>query len=98
MIKDEDEEVLKQMPFDPKTGLMPKFYFPHDKKSIAQKLLTIESLGAGMREKVCDAYAKAYREAWEAEPLGHRKDGKARFAANTRLRVFIEKRFAVFNR
>jgi len=95
---EEDEEVLTPMPSDPRLGRMPRYYFPHDKKSIAEKLFRIESLGAGMRDKVCDAYAKAYQEAWNAEPLGHRKDGKARFAANTRLRIFIEKRFAVFNR
>ena len=51
-----------------------------------------------MRAEVCAAYTKAYLEVWEAEPLSHRKHGKARFAANTRLRVFIGKRFAVFNR
>jgi hypothetical protein len=55
-------------------------------------------LDPGLRSQVCDAYAKAYREAWEIEPAPHKKHNKARFAANTRLRVFIGKRFAVFNR
>lgn len=74
---------------------MPSYYHPDDAKIISARLAMLDP---ALRSQVCDAYAKAYLEAWEAEPLSYRKHGKARFAANTRLRVFIGKRFAVFNR
>ena len=74
---------------------MPRHYHPDDAQWVSAKLGTLEP---SLRAEVCAAYAKAYLEAWEAEQIGHRKHGKARFAANTRLRVFIGKRFAVFNR
>jgi len=76
-------------------GQMPAYYHPDDAKIISARL---GMLDPALRSQVCDAYARAYREAWESEPLSYRKHGKARFAANTRLRVFIGKRFAVFNR
>ena len=86
---------LKPVPPSKRLGQMPRYHHPDDAKIISARL---GMLDPALRSQVCDAYAKAYREAWEAEPLSYRKHGKARFAANTRLRVFIGKRFAVFNR
>ena len=74
---------------------MPCYHHPDDAKIVSARLAMLDP---ALRSQVCDTYAKAYREAWEAEPVSYRKHGKARFAANTRLRVFIGKRFAVFNR
>ena len=86
---------LKPVPPSKRWGQMPRHYHPDDAKIISARLGMLEP---SLRSQVCDAYARAYREAWEAEPLSYRKHGKARFAANTRLRIFIGKRFAVFNR
>ena len=86
---------LKPVPPSKRWGQMPRHYHPDDAPWISAKLGTLDP---SLRSEVCAAYAKAYLEAWEAEQIGHRKHGKARFAANTRLRVFIGKRFAVFNR
>lgn len=78
-----------------KYGLMPESYHEGDKKWINEQL---GYLVEDDRKKVCKAYSKAFIEASEKEPVYHKKDGAGRFAANTRLRVFIEKRFAVFNK
>lgn len=86
---------LKPVPPSNRWGQMPRYHHPDDAKIISARLGMLDPV---LRSQVCDAYAKAYLEAWEAEPLSYRKHGKARFAANTRLRVFIRKRFAVFNR
>lgn len=37
------------------------------------------------REKLAAEYSERYKSAHEAEPIGHRKDGKARFIANSWL-------------
>lgn len=34
------------------------------------------------------AYSDVYREEYESEPVEYRKEGKARYAANTRLREY----------
>lgn len=86
---------LKPVPPSKRWGQMPRYHHPDDAKIISARL---GMLDPSLRSQVCDAYANAYLEAWNAEPLSYRKHGKARFAANTRLRVFIGKRFAVFNR
>ena len=44
-----------------------------------------------LRQQTLEGYKKAFKEAYDAEPLPHRKDGKARFAANNRLREYIVK-------
>ena len=71
-----------------KVGLLPEDRHVSDTKWIAEQLGYLNDID---REKVCDAYSKVFREA-EAE-----KEGSGRFTANTRLRLFIKKRFAVFN-
>ena len=78
-----------------KLGTLPVDRHATDTKWIDEQLGYLDQ---DAREKVCRAYSKAFREAAEKEPVDHKKDGAGRFAANTRLRVFIEKRFAVFNK
>ena len=86
---------LNPAPPSKRWGQMPRHYHPDDAQWMSAKLGILDP---SLRAEVCAAYAKAYREAWEAEPVSYRKIGKARFAANSRLRIFIAKRFAVFNR
>ena len=89
------DDELNPVPPSKRWGQMPRHYHPDDVQWMSAKLGTLDP---SLRAAVCDAYAKACREAWEAEPVSYRKIGKARFAANSRLRIFIAKRFAVFNR
>lgn len=50
------------------------------------------------RGKVCRAYSKVFQEAVSLEPVDHKKINAGRYAANTRLRLYIEKKFKVFNK
>ena len=86
---------LNPVPPSKRWGQMPRHYHPDDAQWMSAKLGTLDS---SLRAEVCSAYAKAYLEAWKGEVVDHKRHGAARFAANTRLRVFIGKRFAVFNR
>lgn len=78
-----------------KIGLLPHPHYVADTEWINHQL---GYLGEDEREKICKAYSKVFREASDKEPIEHKKTGAGRFAANTRLRIFIKKRFAVFNR
>ena len=77
------------------TGAMPELMHADDAQWIFSKL---SALHQDERFKVCEAYSNAFNKALEAEPLSHRKTGKARFASNNRLRIYIGKKFAVFNK
>lgn len=68
--------------------MLPENHHPHDKEWITQQL---KKVPVGYRGSVALKYSAAYREAYTAEPIDHMKENKARFAANTRLRVYIEK-------
>lgn len=74
---------------------MPRSMHKDDAQWIFSKLSTLHQ---GERAKVCDAYTNAFDKAFDNEPLSHRKTGKARYAANNRLRIYISKKFAVFNK
>lgn len=78
-----------------KIGLLPHSLYGADTEWINQQL---GYLTEDEREKICDAYSKAFREAELNETVEHKKVNAGRFAANSRLRIFIKKRFAVFNR
>lgn len=81
--------------YKPKIGILPADRCPADTQWINEKL---GYLNDEERKKVCNAYSKVFREAADKEPTEHKKENAGRYAANTRLRLFIEKRFAVFNR
>ena len=81
--------------YKPKIGILPTDRCPADSQWINEKL---GYLNDEDRKKVCNAYSKAFREAAALQPIEHRKEGAGRKAANTRLRIFIEKRFAIFNK
>ena len=76
-------------------GLLPLDRCPADSEWISKNL---GYFNEDDRKAVCKAYSKAYREAVENEPLERKKINKGRFVANTRLRIFIKKRFALFNK
>ena len=89
------DDELNPVPPSKRLGQMPRHYHQDDAPWISAKLGTLEP---SLRAEVCAAYARAYLEAWQEEPIEHKRHGAARFKANTRLRIFIAKRFAVFNR
>ena len=77
-------------------GFMPHRYYKDDEQWIHTKL---SPLDPDTRFAVCAAYTKVFTEAYDAELLPHRKMGKARFAANNRLRIYFHKKFErVFNK
>lgn len=55
----------------------------------------LDRLPQRYRKKAMDGYSAAYQEAHDAEPAPHRKENAARFAANTRLRKYVEKVLAL---
>ena len=57
-----------------------------DKKWIDEQL---RKLPGHLRVKASDAYSFVYAEAMSAEPEEHKKENAARFAANSRLRVYV---------
>lgn len=63
-----------------------------DAKWIKEQL---ERLPFRYRRQAQEGYSAAYERAYDEEPADHRKENRARFAANTRLRKFIEKALAL---
>ena len=78
-----------------KLGLLPWDRCLADSQWISEKLAC---LNYEDRAKICRAYSKAFRAAVDNEPLERKKINQGRFTANTRLRIFIKKRFAIFNK
>ncbi|EFN4240243.1 TPA: hypothetical protein ACNVTG_000135 [Citrobacter amalonaticus] len=67
---------------------MPTVFAREDATWIKEQLAT---LPAGMREKISVAYAQAYQEAFDAEPVSFRQQNAARRNANRRLREFCKR-------
>lgn len=57
-----------------------------DKKWIDDQL---KKLPGHLRGKAADAYSSVYAEAMSTEPEEHKKENAARFAANSRLRIYV---------
>lgn len=55
----------------------------------------LESIPPRYRQQAMDGYSDAYQSAHDAEPATHRKENAARFAANTRLRKYVDKVLAL---
>lgn len=72
---------------------MPTHYHKDDRQWIHSM---ISPLHPDERYKVCKAYTRVFNEAADNEPLRHRKDGKARFAANCQLRVYMKNKTNIF--
>lgn len=68
-------------------AILPEYYHRLDRAWIKNKLI---NLPQAMQLKVCKRYTEVYEEAHKSEPISHKKDGAARYAANSRLRKFVE--------
>ena len=66
--------------------VMPDNHSQADADWIRQQLLT---LTPAVRPKAIQRYAAVYQETFEAEPVSYRKENRARYEANTRLRLFV---------
>jgi hypothetical protein len=73
------------------TGAMPYKYCADDAQWIDSQL---SMLAPVMRAQVAMAYAKAYVQEEQMHDVEYQKTGAARFAANTRLRKFVNKKIA----
>jgi hypothetical protein len=51
----------------------------------------LRMLGPRLQKKARQGYEQAWQEAHDAEPVEHKKSNAARRAANTRLRLFVER-------
>lgn len=60
----------------------------HDVKWVQQQL---NRLPMQYKQKARQGYEQAWKEAHDAEPVDHKKSNAARRAANTRLRLFVER-------
>ena len=68
--------------------MMPKRHSPADAKWIREQL---DLLPYRLRPIAAEGYSKAYQAAYDNEPADHKKENRARFAANSRLRQYAEK-------
>lgn len=51
----------------------------------------LKQLPPHLRQKAADGYRAAWLEAYNAEPVDHKKQNVAGRAANTRLRLFVQR-------
>lgn len=68
--------------------MLPSRCHEHD---IAWIKRQVSMLPKSLKQIALDGYKKVYEEAYMAEPVDHKKENKARFAANTRLRTYVER-------
>lgn len=66
--------------------MLPKAH-QHDIKWIREQL---SKLPVASQQVARDGYERVFTESYHAEPNEMRKENAARFAANTRLRQFVE--------
>ncbi|TNG94849.1 hypothetical protein FHQ28_05495 [Pasteurellaceae bacterium USgator11] len=71
---------------------MPECYPKESHDYIVEQLM---QLPFSKRDRVCKLYSAAYREAYDLEPVSYRKENKARFSANVRLRKYVKNYRAV---
>jgi hypothetical protein len=68
--------------------MMPERHSQQDAAWIREQL---ERLPARLRVVAIEGYSDAYRTAYEDEPADHKKENRARLAANSRLRQYVDK-------
>lgn len=66
--------------------MLPEHHHIDDRRWIQQQLMR---LPLHLRQKACDGYSKAWRDAHDAEPEARFSVERGRFAANTRLRKYV---------
>lgn len=62
--------------------------YKDDEKWVTEQIVKIHD--PQIRVKVWQAYKKVFDETFDNEPMEHKKENKARFAANNRLRIFVK--------
>lgn len=84
------------------TGEMPTHYYEADAEWINSMLGYLPSNQRDNmkdeRGRVAKAYSKAYKLTLDSEECEVKKINRARYDANTRLRKYIAKKFAIFNK
>ncbi|AYH09396.1 hypothetical protein C5E24_06680 [Pectobacterium parmentieri] len=68
--------------------VMPSVYCREDAAWVQEMLGKLPRV---QQEKIAYAYADAYRAAHDAEPVSYRQENAGRYAANTRLRLYVER-------
>ena len=68
--------------------MLPQQYHPHDQKWIEAQLQKLPPVAL---QRAIEGYEKVFAESYDSEPIEYRKMNVARYAANTRLRKYIEK-------
>lgn len=68
--------------------MLPERYHPYDKKWIEGQLKKLPPFAL---RRAIEGYEKVFAENYDSEPIEYKKMNKARFAANTRLRKYVEK-------
>lgn len=64
----------------------------HDEEWVKEQL---KSIKPEYRSVAWEGYQAVYSEAYHNEPVEHKKSNAARRAANTRLRLFVDKVFDI---
>lgn len=67
---------------------LPDHYCKDDERWIADKLAELPQKA---RKNISMSYSDVYLEEYDKEPVQHKKENKARRAANTRLRKYVER-------
>ena len=68
--------------------VMPEHYFPHDKQWIGEQLAM---LSMQLRERISKKYSELYQHTLTTSTNELNFEGEARFEANTRLRLYVQK-------
>jgi len=68
--------------------MLPKNYVKDDASWLLQQMMR---LPPKHRDKARIGYDTVWQQAWHAEPNPHMRENKARFAANTRLRKYVDR-------
>jgi len=85
-----------------KLGAMPEYHDEGDREWVNKMLSYFPSHptddSKDVRGKLCRAYSKVFVEAVSLETNPIKKINAGRYAANTRLRLYVEKHFRVFDK
>ena len=68
--------------------MLPERYHPSDKKWLEMQLKKLPPFAL---RKAIEGYEKVFTESYDSELIKYRKMNVARYAANSRLRKYIEK-------
>ena len=73
---------------------MPEYRSQDDEKWIQQQL---SMLPMRARKKAAEKYSAVFEETFNREDVPHKKENRARFEANTRLREYVKRYRSVMN-